>query len=701
MVLFECGSPFSSSSVVAELLSNGNFVLRYSDDNRGDSFLWESFAYPTDALLPGSDLAKGVNRSLTSWISNNNPSTGIYALLSKNQEMFLLDAKSSPVYRRSFGLKTPYALGNGYYLQVTYDGLLQQFSWSPTTREKTLIWHAPRDDCDRYGLTCGSNSVCSLEKVDVHEVAGCTCFKGFKPRNWWRWWLRSMTEGCQRISRLNCTGNGFQVLKNVKLPDTKDAGVERSIGPKECRQRCIEDCSCTGFANVELDCFLYSYDLVDLRTLQSGQQLYIKVATSYLGKTRRFSETIKGVIIGGGGAICTVLAFTILWWCWKIMQKPSGATDLLIDGDRTDSYEVVAARVQRIEFLTIAEATNDFCDSNILGKGGFGTVYKGKLVEGTDIAVKRLTRMSDSGTSQFLNEVNLISELQHFNVISLLGYCFHSDEHILVFEYHANRSLDLYIFGCTESSKLSWKIRHKIIKGIARGMTYLHHDSCVTIIHRDLKVSNILLDKDMNPKISDFGISRLVSRDHIQTNTNKVSGTRGYIAPECWSDKIFTKKTDVFSFGVVILEIISGKANYKFTNSKGETSLLTCMWRNWEEESLLEVVDPSIMDSSSSPLTMIQIVRYTQIGLLCIQNIPQDRPTMSSLVVMFESSTELPRPKPPVYFNSDTTYSTFEIGSTSMSTTMSSLVRTEYSTRHTYNVLPCVNVRNFNRASSV
>uniref|UniRef100_A0A0D3BXW1 Receptor-like serine/threonine-protein kinase n=1 Tax=Brassica oleracea var. oleracea TaxID=109376 RepID=A0A0D3BXW1_BRAOL len=567
-------SPPKASSVVAEILSNGNFVLRYSDNNRGDSFLWESFDYPTDTLLPGSDSAKGVNRSLTSWISNNKPSIGIYsyALLSRNQEMFLLDAKSSPVYRRSFGLKTPYALGKGYLLQVTYDGILQQLSWSPTTREKNLIWHAPRDDCDRFGLICGSNSVCSLEKEDVHEFASCTCFKGFKPRNLWGWLLTDMTEGCQRISRLNCTGNGFQVLKNVKLPDTKDAGVERSIGPKECRQRCIEDCSCTGFANVELDCFLYSSDLLDLRTLQSGQQLYVKMATSYLG-----------VIIGGGGTICTVLAFTILWWCWKRMQKPSGATDLLIDGDRTDSYE--RGWPGGVERAPASIRTRVRTAGQAIG---------GKLVEGTDIAVKRLTRVSDSGTSQFLNEVNLISELQHFNVISLLGYCFHSDEHILVFEYHANRSLDLYIFGSTESSKLSWKIRHKIIKGIARGMTYLHHDSCVTIIHRDLKVSNILLDKDMNPKISDFGISRLVSRDHIQTNTKKVSGTRGYIAPECWSDKIFTKKTDVFSFGVVILEIISGKANYKFTNSKGETSLLTCMWRNWEEESLIEVVDPSI-----------------------------------------------------------------------------------------------------------
>ncbi|XP_013633010.1 PREDICTED: receptor-like serine/threonine-protein kinase SD1-8 [Brassica oleracea var. oleracea] len=565
-------SPPKASSVVAEILSNGNFVLRYSDNNRGDSFLWESFDYPTDTLLPGSDSAKGVNRSLTSWISNNKPSIGIYsyALLSRNQEMFLLDAKSSPVYRRSFGLKTPYALGKGYLLQVTYDGILQQLSWSPTTREKNLIWHAPRDDCDRFGLICGSNSVCSLEKEDVHEFASCTCFKGFKPRNLWGWLLTDMTEGCQRISRLNCTGNGFQVLKNVKLPDTKDAGVERSIGPKE---------------------FLIYLIYEHCKVVNNYTSKWLLVISA---KLKRFSGTIKGVIIGGGGTICTVLAFTILWWCWKRMQKPSGATDLLIDGDRTDSYEVVAARVQRIEFLTIAEATNDFCDSNILGKGGFDTVYKGKLVEGTDIAVKRLTRVSDSGTSQFLNEVNLISELQHFNVISLLGYCFHSDEHILVFEYHANRSLDLYIFGSTESSKLSWKIRHKIIKGIARGMTYLHHDSCVTIIHRDLKVSNILLDKDMNPKISDFGISRLVSRDHIQTNTKKVSGTRGYIAPECWSDKIFTKKTDVFSFGVVILEIISGKANYKFTNSKGETSLLTCMWRNWEEESLIEVVDPSI-----------------------------------------------------------------------------------------------------------
>ncbi|KAL0772739.1 hypothetical protein Bca101_037890 [Brassica carinata] len=565
-------SPPKASSVVAEILSNGNFVLRYSDNNRGDSFLWESFDYPTDTLLPGSDSAKGVNRSLTSWISNNKPSIGIYsyALLSRNQEMFLLDAKSSPVYRRSFGLKTPYALGKGYLLQVTYDGILQQLSWSPTTREKNLIWHAPRDDCDRFGLICGSNSVCSLEKEDVHEFASCTCFKGFKPRNLWGWLLTDMTEGCQRISRLNCTGNGFQVLKNVKLPDTKDAGVERSIGPKE---------------------FLIYLIYEHCKVVNNYTSKWLLVISA---KLKRFSGTIKGVIIGGGGTICTVLAFTILWWCWKRMQKPSGATDLLIDGDRTDSYEVVAARVQRIDTKWSASGRGVGPLGVEVPPGGFDTVYKGKLVEGTDIAVKRLTRVSDSGTSQFLNEVNLISELQHFNVISLLGYCFHSDEHILVFEYHANRSLDLYIFGSTESSKLSWKIRHKIIKGIARGMTYLHHDSCVTIIHRDLKVSNILLDKDMNPKISDFGISRLVSRDHIQTNTKKVSGTRGYIAPECWSDKIFTKKTDVFSFGVVILEIISGKANYKFTNSKGETSLLTCMWRNWEEESLIEVVDPSI-----------------------------------------------------------------------------------------------------------
>ncbi|XP_056865735.1 S-locus-specific glycoprotein-like [Raphanus sativus] len=242
--------------------------------------------------------------------------------------MFLLDEKSSPVYRRSFGLKTSYALGKGYYLlllQVTYDGQLRQFSWSPTTSEKTLLWQRPRDRCDYYGKICGSNSVCSFEKM--HEIPSCTCFKGFKPRYWWGWSSKEMKEGCQRISRLNCTGNGFQVLKNVKLPDTKDADVERSIGPKECRQRCIKDCSCTGFANVDLDCFLYSSDLVDIRTLQSGQKLYVKVDTSYLGKARRISETlIKGVIIGCGGTIGTVLVFTILWWCWKRIQKPSGET---------------------------------------------------------------------------------------------------------------------------------------------------------------------------------------------------------------------------------------------------------------------------------------------------------------------------------------------------------------------------------------
>ncbi|XP_052883606.1 G-type lectin S-receptor-like serine/threonine-protein kinase SD1-1 [Gossypium arboreum] len=210
--------------------------------------------------------------------------------------------------------------------------------------------------------------------------------------------------------------------------------------------------------------------------------------------------------------------------------------------------------MQIFDFATIANATNNFSSNNKLGQGGFGHVYKGMLKEGKEIAVKRLSKDSGQGFDEFKNEVTLIVKLQHRNLVKLFGCCLKGDESMLIYEYLPNKSLDNFIFDKTRNKLLNWERRFHIIDGIARGLLYLHHDSRLRIIHRDLKASNILLDNDMNPKISDFGLARMFGGDQIEDKTRRVVGTYGYMSPEYVFYGRFSMKSDVFSFGVLILE---------------------------------------------------------------------------------------------------------------------------------------------------
>ncbi|KAF5183143.1 S-receptor-like serine/threonine-protein kinase, partial [Thalictrum thalictroides] len=208
----------------------------------------------------------------------------------------------------------------------------------------------------------------------------------------------------------------------------------------------------------------------------------------------------------------------------------------------------------------IVAATNNFSSEDKLGEGGFGPVFKGKLPCGKEVAVKRLSRKSGQGLEEFKNEIILIAKLQHRNLVRLLGYCVEGEEKILLYEYLPNKSLDAFIFANTKE-QLKWRKRLNIIEGIARGLLYLHRDSRLRIIHRDLKASNILLDEEMNPKISDFGMAKIFGGNENQGNTNRVVGTYGYMAPEYAMEGLFSVKSDVYSFGVLLLEIVSGKKN--------------------------------------------------------------------------------------------------------------------------------------------
>ncbi|KAF5763497.1 putative protein kinase RLK-Pelle-DLSV family [Helianthus annuus] len=314
----------------------------------------------------------------------------------------------------------------------------------------------------------------------------------------------------------------------------------------------------------------------------------------------------------------------------------------------TVGMETVSRQSLQYDFKTIEVATNYFSQKNKIGRGGFGLVYKGVLTNGQEVAVKRLSETSSQGVQEFVNEAVLVAKLQHRNLVRLLGFCHESKEKILIYEYVPNKSLDYFLFDPVKHGHLDWVTRWKIIGGITRGLLYLHEDSRLRIIHRDLKASNILLDQDMNAKIADFGLARTFEGDQTLGNTKKVAGTLGYMSPEYAMHGHFSVKSDVFSFGVIVLEIVSGRRNSSFYQPDDVEDLLLFAWKLWTGGRALELLDPSLAESSYSEN---DVVRCINIGLLCVQEDADARPSMASVLNMLNNnSITLPQPKKPPYF---------------------------------------------------
>ncbi|KAK9155889.1 hypothetical protein Sjap_003369 [Stephania japonica] len=294
---------------------------------------------------------------------------------------------------------------------------------------------------------------------------------------------------------------------------------------------------------------------------------------------------------------------------------------------------------------TIRSTTNNFSDDNKLGRDGFGVVYKGTLSNGQEIVVKRFSKSSSQGSEGFRNEAMLLHKLQHRNLVRLLGFCLDEEEKLLIYEYVPNGSLDKHLFDPNKKLYLDWERRYKIIRRIARGLLYLHEDSRLKIIHRGLKASKILLDDEMNAKISDFGMARLFDVDQTHHKTERVAGTFGYMAPEYVVKGLFSMKSDVYSFGVLVLEIISGLQIINQNRTDSSKDLIKSAWMHWREGAHLEFLDPSLTSSSPS-----EVMKCMHIGLLCIQKNIEDRPTMASVVLMLDSNSAiLATPSPPPF----------------------------------------------------
>ncbi|KAL3740561.1 hypothetical protein ACJRO7_021785 [Eucalyptus globulus] len=306
--------------------------------------------------------------------------------------------------------------------------------------------------------------------------------------------------------------------------------------------------------------------------------------------------------------------------------------------------EITSLKSLQFDWDTLLAATNNFSQENKLGRGGFGEVYQGRLPNGQEIAVKRLSQSSGQGVQEFKNEIVLVAKLQHRNLVRLLGFCLEGEEKLLIYEFVPNKSLDYFVFDPDKSKQLNWPRHYNIISGIARGMLYLHEDSQLRIIHRDLKASNILLDNAMNPKISDFGMERIFGVDQTNANTSRIVGTYGYMSPEYAMHGQFSQKSDVYSFGVLLLEIICGKRNDYYYRSDGGETLASYAWKHWRDD---VPSDPALGESYSRS----QVLRCIHIGFLCVQEDPADRPTMASIVLVLSSQTlSLPVPQGPAFF---------------------------------------------------
>lgn len=678
-------------SVIAKLLNTGNLMIISNSNGGGDELiLWQSFDYPSDTLVSrmklGFNKITGHQWNTTSWKRENDPSPGEFTLRmdeGASHEIFISRGKGNNITFRAglwngFWLSGNPGMSSFEYINHTYvdDQSMVFYSYETLTKDMysvlklfpnntqmlyawtsgsvrdskwSLFW--TQDRCDRYSR-CGPNGVCNVQNFKL-----CDCLPGYHPKSNTSWLSRDYSQGCEMKEKLKCDSNaenGFLLMRNLKIPNTMfNSTIHKNISLQLCKIRCSDDCACVAYAPLYLrqakinpkGCILWFGDLLDSKQLgEDGQDIYLHLPISEIPRPVK-KNTSKNIIIAATVIGSFVLSlFGILVFIWtRRGKKKKKKKEKFMQGLRNHYNNEITF----FDLSILSKATQNFSSHCKIGEGGFGSVYKGTLANGQEIAVKRLSNISEQGSDeQFINEALLIAKLQHRNLVRLLGCCMDGNERMLIYEFLPNKSLDYIIFG-ENKHILDWQKRVQIIIGIARGLLYLHQDSILRIIHRDLKASNILLDQALNPKIADFGTARLFGSDQTEDCTRRVIGTYGYMSPEYMMNGIFSMKSDVFSFGVLLLEIISGKRNQMSFKSDLLFNLLDESWLLCKNDKILEILDQTLHSSSS----ISQVSHFIKIGLLCVQDLATDRPSMSDVVFMLSNeNSHVPQAKRPRFF---------------------------------------------------
>ncbi|WVZ95916.1 hypothetical protein U9M48_041622 [Paspalum notatum var. saurae] len=680
----------TSAAAAAVLMDTGNLVLTAAGSSPSSSngsspplWLWQSFDYPTDVGLAGTKLGRnkvtGFNRRLISRKSLVDPGLGSYILEVDSNGVLFHRRRKAPfvVYwswssgdlanklvsvlnglmgsdpRTRGGWLKPIYVNDDHeeyfsyaslddskstFVSVDIFGQIKLNIWSQEKQVWETIYAQPADPCS-LSATCGPFTVCNGGSAPF-----CSCMESFSPKSPRDWEVDDATGGCVRDNHLDCRSSGdrnktssttdvFHAIAHVTLPSYPQA-VEDAVTQGECEEACLGDCSCTAYSYSPCSVWhgeLFSLSQRDGIEIFSENVLYLRLATT--GGTQTSMQSNKRrlrIVTAAGIAGSVLLVFMLLL--------------LIIIRSKRKSWRGVPSLngIIAFRYTDLVHATKNFSDK--LGGGGFGSVFNGTLGDQTAIAVKRLDG-ARQGEKQFRAEVSSVGLIQHINLVKLIGFCCQGDKRLLVYERMLNGSLDTHLFRSNATTVLSWRTRYQVALGVARGLCYLHQSCRECIIHCDIKPENILLDASFVPKIADFGMAAIVGRDFSRVLTT-FRGTIGYLAPEWLSGVAITPKVDVYSFGMVLLEIISGRRNAleMHTSSNYHAAYFPVQAiSKLHEGDIQSLADPQLQGDFDLEV----VERVCKVAFWCIQDDECDRPTMGEVVQALEGLQELDMPPMP------------------------------------------------------
>jgi Protein kinase domain/D-mannose binding lectin/S-locus glycoprotein domain len=661
----------------AELLDTGNLVIK----SRGNSILWQSFDYPTNTLLPNQSFTADTDLVVyRAPLSSNyyrfyfddsyvlslryeNPTlssiywpdpvyttygNGRVSSISKRQASFDANGLFTSTDALRFEASD---LGPGIWRRLTLDpdGNLRLYSLNETDGSWSISWVALSQQCKIHGL-CGKNGICMYAPQPT-----CTCPPGYKMNN-----LRDWSEGCSPV--VNSTAKSEEWFAHLPGTDYwgSDINVTNSISIDQCKDICSGYISCKGleYHPGKGDC--YAKDLLFNGKNRPGfpGDIYLKLSekTEPSGvlapkvhtpicegpepevQLPLPQQSVKGKTPWSYMywfllAFFVIELFFISFGCWFVLRERNPL-------EKEEGYKLVSNQFQRYTFKELEKATNKFQD--VLGRGGSGVVYKGVLKDGRIAAMKKLDVINQR-EEEFQAELRVIGQIYHINLVTIWGFCSEKSHRILVTEYIENGSLEKALFETSSLCPLlGWKQRYNIATGVAKGLAYLHHECLEWVIHCDVKPENILLDKNYEPKIADFGLAKLLHRTGGNSKLSRIRGTRGYIAPEWATNLPITAKVDVYSYGVMLLELVMGfrVSDWVIDNRGGVNmavrslvTMLKAKLADDETSCTVEIVDPRL----KGDFNLEEVVACVKLVVSCLEEEHSKRPNMDFVVQTLHS----------------------------------------------------------------
>ncbi|WOH13272.1 hypothetical protein DCAR_0832781 [Daucus carota subsp. sativus] len=659
---------------------------------------WESFDFPTNTILPGQ-LINGTGIRLA---SNNGKyqlidSKGLYYNSNEsywNASQVLISFDTNGTITKGNGETSITSdLGEARLRRMTLDddGNLIVYSFDPELNQWTSVWQAMFELCKIQGR-CGPNFICT--NFDNSNSTSCVCPPGYSGRG---------EDSCERRIPINEPRNSkFLRLDYVLFRGSSNQTDLKARNYAACEAQCMRARNCLGFSFkydgsgycvLQLDRLIYGYwspgteAVTFLRVASSENETSDFVGMTNLLETtcpirislpeppEESSSTTRNIVIISTLFAAELISGVIFFWAF--LKKYVKYRDMA----QTFGLEFLpAGGPKRFSYAELKVATNNF--SNIIGRGGFGDVYRGELTDHRVVAVKRLKNITAAEEKkgefrEFWAEVTIIARMHHLNLVRLWGFCAEKGHRILVYEYVPNGSLDKYLFRVGENRSsgdepetdakadterkpvLDWNIRYRIALGVARAIAYLHEECLEWVLHRDIKPENILLGDDFCPKVADFGLAKLKKKEKENVvNISRIQGTPGYMAPEWAKSDTITPKADVYSFGMVLLEIVSGVRNREIQGSRMDSEdWYFPMWafdKVFKEMNVEDILDSQIKHTYDSRSHFDMVNRMVKTAMWCLQDRPEMRPSMGKVAKMLEGTVEIIEPKKPtIFFISD------------------------------------------------